>query len=258
MYRKRYSAFTLIEMLIVMSILVILGGLSFSAYQNMQVTIRLNEFTNTLEENIRRVQREAMLLKRYPGENWIYGIGIDFSKTDKAETWGDYEVFKWCAEETEYGGERTSSSIPGYSNSYNHNGGHYGEGNGVLPGTILANKTRCTPDMDESRVGLSGYDIGLAPPKGRISFSFAQAIGIDEESEIRYMLFESVTGRAFFYNQGGSLIGYEQLGIDSPKIGEEGVPSFSIFITPASTGVQKQLTVQPFSGKVTVGIKEDE
>lgn len=243
-------------MLIVMSILVILGGLSFSAYQNMQVTIRLNEFTNTLEENIRRVQREAMLLKRYPGENWIYGIGIDFSKTDNPETWGDYEVFKWCAEETEYGGARTSSSIPGYGHSYY--GGNYIEENGILPSTIQANKTRCTPEIGESRVALSGYDIGLAPPKGAISFSSAQAIGIGGESEIRYLLFESVTGRAFFYDENKSLIGYSQLSNEEPEIIVAGVPSFSISISPNSTGVQKQLTIQPFSGKVTVGIKEDE
>lgn len=106
-----YSAFTLIELLIVMSILIIVGGMSFAAYQRMQVTIRLNEYTNTLEQDIRNIQREAMLLRKDKDEAWMYGVGIDLTGITEG---GKYTAFKWCSGFKEYGDPRTTSDIPGY------------------------------------------------------------------------------------------------------------------------------------------------
>lgn len=112
--KNNYSAFTLIELLIVMSILVIIGGMSFAAYQRMQVTIRLNEYVNTLEQDIRNVQREAMLLRKDKDEAWMYGMGMDLTKIGKDQERGKYSTFKWCSGFKEYGDPRTTSDIPGY------------------------------------------------------------------------------------------------------------------------------------------------
>lgn len=254
MYRKRYSAFTLIEMLLVMSILVIIGGLSFAAYQQMQVTIRLNEYTNVLEENIRRVQREAMLLKRYPGESWIYGLGIDFTKADNTETWGRYEVFKWCASDPDYGNPRSTTTIPGYAK-----GSVYGDGNGLLPAlSATEGRIRCNLNGTEERLIIPGYEIGLAPPQGLISFSGGiSLVSPDVKSQIKYLLFESVTGRAFFYGSDNSLIGYQQEGNDDPVVIDSGVPSFNINIVSSATDIKKQLMIEPFSGKVAVKVEDE-
>ncbi|HRZ84938.1 MAG TPA: type II secretion system protein, partial [Candidatus Dojkabacteria bacterium] len=96
---SRYSGFTLIELLIVMSIIVLLSGLSFSTYQNFQSTIRLNEFINGFEQNIRKVQRDAMLLEKSSNEGWIYGLGIDLRNIEDTVngTFGVYYPFKWCS-----------------------------------------------------------------------------------------------------------------------------------------------------------------
>lgn len=240
-------------MLLVMSILVILGGLSFAAYQEMQVTIRLNEYANVLEENIRRVQREAMLLRRYPGENWIYGLGIDFTKTDKSETWGHYEVFKWCAGDSEYGAPRSTTPIPGYGQ-----GSSYAQDNGVLPVSVTEGRVRCITPGEEERLIVPGYEVGLVPPQGVIEFSVGSSLlREDEEFEIRYLLFESVTGRAFFYGRDGGLIGYRQEGFDDPVVIDTGVPSFKINIISDTKGIKKQLRVEPFSGKVVVKFEDE-
>lgn len=247
MDRKRYSAFTLIEMLVVMIILIVIGSLSYAAYQDMQTTIRLNEYASVLEENIRRVQREAMLLKREPGEGWIYGLGIDFSNAEKE---GEYKVFKWCAEGMDYGGPETTSDIPGYDFSK-----PYGDTNGVLPSRLSPNSScKGVP----RRIELKGYDIGLKPPKATIGLSSNKAV-MDltpgYEPYIHYILFESVTGRAFYYSNSSQLIGYKPDKGGFPVLVEGGVKPFEMTIIPLTSGRsarKKVISIDMFSGKVTV------
>ncbi len=253
MDKRKYSAFTLIEMLVVMIILIVLGALSYAAYQDMHTTIRINEYASVLEENIRRVQREAMLLKREPGENWIYGLGIDFSKIDKKDTFGEYKVFKWCAEDMDYGGPKTISDIPGYDSSQ----GYHWSYNGGLP-YKLDPQGKCLGT--NSRKELKGYDIGLKPPKGEIGLSqnLANMNGAMNYMSLstQYILFESVTGRAFFYNIGGVLAGYmpSKEG-NKPVLEEAGVKPFEMTIIPLTSGRsarKKVISIDMFSGKVTV------
>lgn len=255
MDKRKYSAFTLIEMLVVMIILIVLGALSYAAYQDMHTTIRINEYASVLEENIRRVQREAMLLKREPGENWIYGLGIDFSKIDKKDTFGEYKVFKWCAEDMDYGGPKTISDIPGYDSSQ----GYHWSYNGGLPNTLDPQQGKCLGT--NSRKELKGYDIGLKPPKGEIGLSqnLANMNGAMNYMSLstQYILFESVTGRAFFYNEGGVLAGYIPNLDAKPVLQEAGVKPFEIVITPLTSGRssrKKKISIDMFSGKVMVGV----
>lgn len=247
MNKKEYSAFTLIEMLVVMIILVILGSLSMAAYQDMQSVIRLNEYTSVLEENIRRVQREAMLLKREPGERWIYGLGIDLTKMGQKDSFGDYTVFKWCSSSLDYGDPKTTSSIPGYQAGTN-----YGQGNGTLP-SYSKNTGACNGN-EELRV-LSGYDIGLAPPTGSFYISggstLGGGIGI---SKIGYILFESVTGRALFYGADRYLAGHENLVDPIPMKTQT---PLEIRIVPLAGGAGKRILVLPFSGKITVEANDE-
>lgn len=251
MDRRKYSAFTLVEMLVVMIILIVIGSLSYAAYQDMHTTIRLNEYASVLEENIRRVQREAMLLKREPGEGWIYGLGIDFSKIDQEGTFGEYKVFKWCAEDQDYGGPKTISDIPGYDSSLS-----YGGNNGPLPARPSPPGV-CAGTMS-TRKELKGYDVGLKPPKGRIQLSSNKVVmeySGQGSHVVRYILFESVTGRAFFYGGGFHLIGYQPNKEGKPQLVEAGVIPFEITIIPLNSGNKRRakiISIDMFSGKVTV------
>lgn len=254
MKSKRYSAFTLIEMLVVMIILTIIGSLSFATYQDMQTTIRLNEYSSVLEENMRRVQREAMLLKREQGEGWIYGLGIDFSNVQgnskTGEGLGEYRVFKWCASEMDYGSPKTSSYVPGYNPDM-----QYGLGNGQLPTKLVTDYHICKGVED--RLQLSGYDIGIRPPRGTILLSKGTSSmggpSMIAKLSIQFILFESVTGRAFFYGGDGHLIGYEDV-LGVPVLVESGMPPFKMTIQPSgAVGRGKEIAVEMFSGKVTVG-----
>lgn len=252
MDKRKYSAFTLIEMLVVMIILIVLGALSYAAYQDMHTTIRINEYASVLEENIRRVQREAMLLKREPGESWIYGLGIDFSKIDQEGTFGEYKVFKWCAEDMDYGGPKTTSDIPGYDSNR-----AYGGNNGQLPARPAA-VGLCAGVA--SRKELKGYDVGLKPPKGRIELSSNSVVMETIPGNtpyVHYILFESVTGRAFFYSNSWELVGYNKDRDGKPQLQQVGVKPFEIVITPLTSGRssrKKKISIDMFSGKVIVGV----
>lgn len=245
MKRKRCSAFTLIEMLVVMSILVVLGSLSFATYQDMQTTIRLNEYTSVMEENIRRVQREAMLLKREPGEGWIYGLGIDFSEIGGTEGYGEYKVFKWCADSNEYGPPKTTSFLPGYDPS-----GSYIDDNGPLP-IGYSVYSLCRDKNEKAR--LSGYDIGIIPPKGKIGLkTIEDARTSDRPSDrpsISYILFESVTGRAFFYDEKGWIVA--NWNNNKPNFDGD-IEPFTITIKPDGSSKVKKISVEAFSGKISV------
>ena len=68
-HSKKYIAYTLVEMLIVMSVVIIMMSMSFASFNGLQNTIKMNEYILTLEQNVRNVQRAAMLLERKSGEN---------------------------------------------------------------------------------------------------------------------------------------------------------------------------------------------
>ncbi|MGI6443466.1 MAG: prepilin-type N-terminal cleavage/methylation domain-containing protein [Candidatus Dojkabacteria bacterium] len=242
---KRYKAFTLIEMLIVILILVILGSLSLASYQRMQVVMRTNEYINSLEQDIRRIQRDAMLLDRQQGEYWPFGIGIDFTEMNKDGGSGYYRVFKWCSPYAEYGNRRTTSSVPGYAHLLLGSNPNLPENKG--------DGTACY-DNFERRLYLPRRYLDLKPPKSEITVT-TRARGLSEvkESTLGYVLFESVTGKAFFYDKQRKLINYKFIG-DEVEL----VPNISdlvITIKPLRGGVTRTLTVQHLSGMMEIGVK---
>lgn len=226
-------------MLVVMSILIIFMGMSFSSFGGLQNTIKMNEYVLTLEQNVVNIQRAAMLLARGADENWIYGLGIDFSnvKTD-----GKYRAFKWCSPFEDYGDITTKSYIPGFNPSYTI-GTALGFGtNGYLPTVTSStyNYSICNDVGKSSLVGLSGYETSLTPPSGAINLHTYNG------KEIRYVLFESVSGRTFFYDSDGKVINYDLNGNPLPD-----PINWEVIINPTSGGNTKSIVIENLSGRVT-------
>ncbi len=238
---KRYTAFTLIEMLIVISVLIILGSLSLASYQKMQVVMRTNEYINSLEQDIRRIQRDAMLLDRKQGENWLFGIGIDFTKMNEDGGSGAYRVFKWCSPFSEYGNSRTTGSVPGYT--------RYEPNKRNLP-NAEGNGDACY-SLEERRLYIPRKYLDLKPPRSVISITTKSRTSTEiKGEELGYVLFESVTGKAFFYNLDGELINYMPIGDDIPLADE--IYDLVITIKPLRGGVVRSLTIQHMSGMMEI------
>lgn len=212
--------------------------MTFSSFDGLQNTIKMNEYMLSLEQDVRSVQRSAMLLQRNADEKWLYGLGIDFS--DMGED-GVYKVFKWCSPYNDYGDIATKSDLPAFNPST-----AVGYNNGDIP-TELSISSICGAEVLEQRGALRvqpGYDRTITLPKSEISF---QGEGSDP-SRARYVLFESVSGRAFFYDINGSIINYTSEG----KLIEEteSIESFDLVIKPQGRGSTRKLSIRPLSGKI--------
>ncbi|MHC1716933.1 MAG: type II secretion system protein [Candidatus Dojkabacteria bacterium] len=234
-FQKKYSAYTLMEMLVVLSILIILGAMTFSAFDGLQNTIKLNEYMLTLEQDIRNVQRSSMLLQRNSGERWLYGLGIDFSNVTED---GEYKTFKWCSPYDDYGNITTKSKLPAYDPELNID-----DSNAHLPFVDIDSYTNSSCSMLDpvSEIkNLPGYDRSSRPPKAQIT-----VLGTDDES-VDYVLFESVSGRTFFYNADGDLLNYNS---DGERI--QNPVNFDLEITPLGKGSKRKLTINNLSGKIT-------
>jgi len=250
-YKTKYPGFTLIEMLLVMSIIVILTGMGFSAYQDMQTTIRLNEFVNSLEQNIRKIQRDAMLLEKKSSETWIYGLGIDLrSITTGADgTFGAYYPFKWCSGFSDYGPIQTRSVVPNYNPEFD-----YGSGNGPWPtppspiiktsNCDLVNELHLYAPYGDSSIGRMGA--GKQQVSVLLEPIYRDDGGLDVDPA--FILFESVTGRAFFYDASGYLLNFYY---DSMTPVDNAEPII-IKITPPRGGSGKRIIVSHISGRILV------
>ena len=250
---RGYRAFTLIEMLIVIAIIIILGTLSLAAYQRMQVVMRTNEYINSLEQDIRRIQRDAMLLDRKQGEGWPFGIGIDFRDMGKENSLGSYKVFKWCSGEPEYGGPRTTSSVPGY---YQRSPA---SANVTSNDTIRLSIDSC-PSSQAGILYLPQRYLDLKPPKSTINVEekkIKKGFSTTPENKVlSFVLFESVTGKAFFYDTEGILINYIARDNDMELDREENLSNLVITVKPLRGGVGKNLTIEHISGRMEIKANE--
>lgn len=225
--KRRYPAYTLLELLLVLSIFSILGAMTFASFDGLQNTVKMNEYMLNLEQDVRTIQRGAMLLERTPGEDWLYGLGIDFTETT---TTGSHKVFKWCSPFPDYGDIKTKSKLPAYDPAVSLGIGR----NGYLPtDRSIGSSSSCNGD---GLATLPGYDTSADFPKSEITI----------DNEIGYIVFESISGRAFFYDTDGELVNYQSDGGQS-----ENVVNFVLTIDPLGVGRTRQFVVNNLSGKIS-------
>jgi type II secretory pathway pseudopilin PulG len=190
---KKLKAYTLLEMLVVMSIMMIILGIGFNAYASFTETTKFNQDVADLRSDILITQRAAMLLKKEADENWVYGVGIDLQNISQ----GEYRFFKWCSEFTEFGAPKTRYVYPATTEDDPEGGD--------IP-TIYSTdnqKDKCPQgeNLQPSIRVMSGYPRGMLNLKGSIE---VKKIPEDPSFEdIRFILFESVSGRAFLYDKDG-------------------------------------------------------
>ena len=259
---SRYSGFTLIELLIVMSIIVLLSGLSFSTYQNFQSTIRLNEFINGFEQNIRKVQRDAMLLEKSSNEGWIYGLGIDLRNIEDTVngTFGVYYPFKWCSGFSEYGDIRTRSAVP----NFNPEDGSISNGKIPISAGPFVSGPCGNQNLDSDNV-LKGYalfgDMGIGTMGAgnqqlsvNISNVYSNIYPDEPNATPAFLLFESVTGRALFYDSAGALLNFDY---ETLKPLSETLPLEIKISRPGNKG-GKTIVISHLSGRIIVKGNEEQ
>lgn len=183
------------EMLVVMVIMVILLGVGFSAYASFTETTKYNQDVANLQSDILIMQRAAMLLERDETEDWLYGLGIDFGGILSSN--GEYRYFKWCSPYSEFGHASTKSRYPYYIEDDTIF-------DGVMPYPVKYNHSKCNNNTNEM-LALTGYGRGDLALEEDVEIYNLEG-GIFDIGSIQYLLFESVSGRAFLYDSSGNRI----------------------------------------------------
>lgn len=194
---KKVKAYTLMEMLIVMSIIVIVLAIGISAYAAYIETTKYNQDVSNIEHDVLTMQKASMLFKKDANDGWIYGMGIDFEGLTAGTRDGTYKFFKWCSGFTSFGDPRTTGRYPNYNTSTELSDGLAKVSNTYPSANYSLNSCPDTTDPNEGGllVNLATYGFG--------------SLNLGEDVEItggRYLLFESVTGRAFIFSNDGTLI----------------------------------------------------
>ncbi|MCD4756228.1 type II secretion system GspH family protein [bacterium] len=181
---EKVKAYTLMEMLVVMTIMIILLSVGIFSYLSFAKTTQFNQDVADIQNDVLIMQRAAMLFERDPDEYWLYGVGVDFGSLGNGE--GNYEFFKWCSPYPDFGDVRTKSEYPNFDPEYS-----FSDTNGNIP--VGISDGVCDGEM--KLVKLSGYGVGN--------------LNLDEDVSIangRFLLFEAVSGKAFIYDSSGTLV----------------------------------------------------
>ena len=219
---KKYIALTLLELIIVMVVIFILSLVSVVAYRSLIDSFSINEVSLTIAQDIRRTQRAAMLLDREADERWLHGIGIDFREIENRE----YSIFKWCSRHDYY--DENKQDIAGEIPNVGSN----------LP---LVDSVESCPRREY------GADNVYYKTQTR---DFRQYDNLDFElqNNVTFILFESVSGKAFLYNNNGELLNY--LLPDVIRVDDNSLQLFDLEIRPmrAAGLASRSIRVAPVSG----------
>ena len=195
---KKYTALTLLELIIVMVIIFILSIVSILTYRSLVDSFSINEVSLTIAQDIRKTQRAAMLLDRESDERWLHGIGIDFREINtepsdplNKDIGRKYTIFKWCSPHNYYDENKTDIA-------------------GELP-----DEGRSLPWDDEVDSCPRGQVGNVYYPTRTISFAQYNNLEFELLENVAFILFESVSGKAFLYDLNGVLLNYEGVGTDN-------------------------------------------
>ncbi len=233
---QKYSSYSLLEMLVVMSIIIIIMGIGFGTFSGLNSAIALGESMATLRQDIKNTQRSAMFVERSSTERWLYGLGIDFSRI---EIDGSYRIFKWCSQFPEYGDVLTKSKFPNYNPASNLS---LVNGNLTLTSSYIG--TGCPTSSSVSQIVSSG-DMIRSVSKNLIATNTSRDAVGDIATKPVYVLFESVSGKAFLYDATGRIVNYSSTGevISRPS-------SLVVSLQSKTNGVIKRMSLNNISGKI--------
>ena len=232
-YHKSYMAYTLIELMLVMAISIILFSLVTASYRGSQSTMLRNEAELTLVQDIHSVQRMSLLLSRPSDEKWPYGIGLDISNIPESGHINnvEYYMFRWCSPLVDPDSPLVQGKYPNY---------HPNPINSKLPPGLYS-QNACKRDSS-----CNGDSCALEKILGvdNVIRVFKKGVQVNR-NKVAYILFESITGRVFFYDSYGNLLNYNSSGDFENNTNAE------IWITSAD-GKAKKITIHPISGGIDV------
>ena len=227
---KKLQGFTLMEMLIVLSIVIILSAVGISGFNSINETFTANENAEFVKQDIESARLKAMNMGKESEETWVYGFGIDFRNADSSNGEnGNYKMYKWCSpvknvgdthilEGTSY--DLTRAKLPNLYSGFdvgdtinvNLCGALGIYKNGSIPASCGSGNDGYVEECSENSTSLSlikGEDLSL------LNRFDGQVVLLDLEGEGNppsFVFFESLTGKAIIYARNGEVLNYNEDG----------------------------------------------
>ena len=236
-----YNGYTLAEVLVVLMIVIILGGVGAYSFGGLRDSILVKQNIEGIKQDLQLIQQKTMLLEKKEREGWIYGIGVDFSRIHE----GKYTFFKWCSPFSSYGDIRTRSEILAHDPSDDiGTTTPYGP-NAALPLNEWDTSGLCTRD---TIIPISSY---LTPMPGLEDGQINMGFNMGLISSATYLVYESVTGRAFLYDSSGMPVNFTKEGQYIP----DRLLGITIFRNRGD--IADLLQISPLSGSVSHEVIQD-
>lgn len=263
---RNFQGFTLIEMLLVMSIFIIISATGITALNSTKETFTANENAELIIQDIESIKLRAMNMSKGDENTWIYGFGIDFRNVDSSNGKnGDYNMYKWCSPVKNFGDtfylngtpyDLTRAKLPNFFSSYNINteipnislcGVPASYKNGSLPAfcgdenngyenVCTVGSTNLVSMLGETSLLLDRFDgqVTLLDLKG-------------ESDPPSFVLFESLTGKAIIYSRSGKILNYTSDGNFNTN---DFVPLDIVLRRKSNKNSFDLITIYPLSGEV--------
>lgn len=262
---KKLQGFTLMEMLIVLSIVIILSAVGISGFNSINETFTANENVELVMQDIQSAKLKAMNMDKNEEKTWIYGFGIDFRNADSSNgNNGNYKMYKWCSPVENFGDtleldgkshDLTRAKLPNlYSSGYGVNEkisdvklcgvlGVYR--NGSIPASCgdSGYMSSCNTDNGTNLISILGEDLSL------LSRFDGQVTLLDlkrSSNPPSFVLFESLTGKAIIYARDGQVLNYDENGV----FDADNLLPLDIILRRKSGNTFDMISVYPLSGEI--------
>ena len=263
---KKLQGFTLMEMLIVLSIIIILLAVGISGFNSINETFTANENAELIIQDIESTKLRAMNMSKGNENTWIYGFGIDFRNVDSSNGRnGDYSMYKWCSPVKNFGDtfylngtpyDLTRAKLPNLFSNYNINieipnmslcGIPASYKNGSLP-AFCGNENNgyqdlCTVGSTNLVSMLGQASLLLDRFDGQVTLLDLK----DESDPPSFVLFESLTGKAILYSRSGKILNYTSDGNFNTN---NFVPLDIVLRRKSNKNSFDLITIYPLSGEV--------
>jgi len=261
---KKLQGFTLMEMLIVLSIVIILSAVGISGFNSINETFTANENVELVKQDIESARLKAMNMGKESEETWVYGFGIDFRNADSGNRQnGNYRMYKWCSPVKNFGDthilEGTSYDLTRAKLPNLYSGVGIGENvaNVKLCGTSEIYKNGSIP----ASCGSSGYLEGCLENTTNLSAVFGEDLSLlnrfdgqvvllnlkEDNNPPSFVLFESLTGKAIIYARDGQVLNYKS---DGSFDVDNFLPLDIILRRKSNSDTFDMISVYPLSGEI--------
>ena len=261
---KKLQGFTLMEMLIVLSIVIILSAVGISGFNSINETFTANENVELVMQDIQSAKLKAMNMDKNEEATWIYGFGIDFRNADSSNgNNGNYKMYKWCSPVENFGDtleldgkshDLTRAKLPNL-----YSGWEVGDminvslcdtfnlyKNGSIPASCGSGNDGYVEECSENSTSLShikGEDLSLL---NRFDGQVVLLNLKEDHNPPSFVLFESLTGKAIIYARNGEVLNYNE---DGTFKADDFVP-LDIILRRKSGDTFDMISVYPLSGEI--------